>query len=222
MSLRRLLIDNDAFILLAATGYLQNGVELLGFNFNEVRRLSALEPMLRKPARSLSGFSADIRNRALEQCGRVPEITATPGDSSLELLGNVTGLDDGEAILYGLAAEHPCWFLASNDKRAMTAVATDLRLTRVRAAVAGKVICLEAVAKLLIQTQGATLVADRFRGAQILDRRLDSILSPAFSNRPEDCLPAVNSFLAGLDRQFGADFLFKPGTELQPPTPGPR
>lgn len=210
MSQRRLLIDNDAFILLSGAGYLQRGVEVLGFSFEEARRLPALEFMLRKPARSLLNHPAEIRNRALEQCGRVPSLNERPADAVLAQFTGVPEMDDGEAVLYGLAAEQSLHYLASNDKRAMIAVATEARLKAIRATVAGRVICVEAVTRLLIISEGAEAVAERFGGLNCSDKRLATILSPATTGRPEDCLAGVDSNLDSLHRQLGGDFLFRP------------
>ncbi|MBX3732241.1 MAG: hypothetical protein KF791_06565 [Verrucomicrobiae bacterium] len=210
MSQRRLLIDNDAFILLAGAGYLQTGVEVLGFAFEDARRLDSLEFMLRKQAKCLLKYFAEVRNRALEQCSRVPGLNERPAVTVLAQFAEVPNMDDGEALLYGLAAELPLHYLASNDKQAMVAVATDPRLTAIRAAVAGKVICVEAVTRLLIAADGAGAVAERFGGLNCSDKRLASILSPATTGRPEDCLTAADSNLESLRRQLGTDFLFQP------------
>ncbi|MBN9691869.1 MAG: hypothetical protein J0M24_16635 [Verrucomicrobia bacterium] len=121
---------------------------------------------------------------------------------------NVPNVDDGEAVLYGLASEQSFYFLASNDKRAMLAVATDARLERIRAAVAGKIICIEAVTRRLIESYGPGLVAERFGGLNCSDKRLACILSPAFTDRPGDCLVGIDSSIESLRRQLGADFLF--------------
>jgi hypothetical protein len=118
-------------------------------------------------------------------------------------------IDSGEAMMYGLLADHPLHFLASNDKRAMTAVATQPRLANIRAAVAGKVVCVETVTRILLQADGPTAVADRFGGLNCPDKRLASILSSATSGSPEDCLMGIESCLNHLHRQLGQDFLFR-------------
>jgi hypothetical protein len=46
----------------------------------------------------------------------------------------------------------------------MLAVATDPRIAGIQAAVAGKVVCVEVVAKLLIDAAGTPLVSERFGG----------------------------------------------------------
>jgi hypothetical protein len=165
--------------------------------------------MLRKAAKCLRKYPADIRNRALEECGRVPGLEEMPQTATLALFDQVPEIDEGEQILYGLLADQPLHFLASNDKRAMTAVATNPRLANLRAAIAGKVVCVETVTRRLIQADGPTVVADRFGGLNCPDKRLATILSPATSGSPDDCLLGIESYLSQLHRQLGQDFLFR-------------
>jgi hypothetical protein len=187
MTKRRLLVDNDAFILLSGAGFLQQAIESLGCSFENARRLQSLEFMLRKPARCLLKYSADVRNRALEQCGRMPSLEIRPASTLLEQFVTVQEVDDGEAVLYGLVAEQPHCMLASNDKRAMLAVATDRRLASVREAVSGRIICMETVVKVLIGMESPSIVAERFGGLNCSDKRLATVLSLAGSGRPQDC-----------------------------------
>lgn len=49
MSQRRLLIGNDAFIMLAGASLLEQAISEAGFTMAEARRLRSLEFMLRKP-----------------------------------------------------------------------------------------------------------------------------------------------------------------------------
>jgi hypothetical protein len=210
MSERRLLIDNDAFVLLAGAGMLREAVERLGFSVSEARRLRSLEFMLRKRATAFQKYPAEVLSRALEECGRVPQLEAVPNPDIQRLFESFVGIDDGEARLYAVTAEHSLYYLASNDKTAMRVVATNDRLKSLREMVAGRVICMEAVTRKLIQTKGPESVAQRFGGIAAADKRLAAILSPATTGRPQDCLAAVESFLNGLRNELGADFLFEP------------
>lgn len=141
-------------------------------------------------------------------CARVAPLDEVPNLATRAAFEKVCGVDEGEAVLYGVLAEHGFHFLASNDKTAMRAVAGDSRLAAIRGRVAGRVVCMEWLAGRLIKTHGAALTAQRFAQLVALDKRLGAILSPANSGRPEDCLPAAESFLNGLHRDLGMDFLF--------------
>ena len=211
MSERRLLLDNDAFILLAGASLLREAINLLGFEFAEARRLPALLYMLRKPARAFQKYPREVLSRALEECDLVAELEEAPTlETQTFFAGGVQGVDAGEAVLFGLTAEHSLYYMASNDKTAMRAVAKEARLKEIRQAVAGRVICMETVTRKMIQSLGPTIIAQRFGGVLASDKRLATILSPANSDRPQDCLLAVESFLGGLRHDLGNDFLFEP------------
>lgn len=204
---RRLLIDNDAFILLAGASLLEEAVTEAEFTLAESRRLNSLEFMLRKGARAFQKYPAEVISRALEACARVSPLEDVPSLETRAVFEKTSGVDEGEAVLYGVVAEHQFHFLASNDKTAMRAIAHSPDLVVIRGRVAGRVICLEWLVKHLVGTYGAELTAERFRQFVNLDKRLAAILSPATSGRPQDCAVAADSFLNGLRRELGEDFL---------------
>ena len=204
MADRLLLIDNDIFILLAGAGQLEACLELLGFTPDRCRRLPALEPMLRKPAKALAKYPAALRTRALEACARIPALEAV-GDPGA--FAGVSGIDDGEAVLLGTLVESDFHFLASNDKRALTALAKDPALAGVRIRVCGRIYCLELVLQKRMAGEDPVQLAQAFAPVLEIDKRLMTILSPAQTGRPEDCLMALESFLGALIVDWGADFL---------------
>lgn len=211
MTKRLLLLDNDAFILLAGAGVLRETVEMLGFAFNDARRLPTLIHMLRKPSRSLQGYPKDVLQRALEDCDRVPALEDVPTTETVGVFAeSAADVQDGEALLLGVAAEHSLYLLASNDKRAMRGVATDAALKSIRDAVAGRIICMEAIVKKTIMTHGPVVAAEKLKMLGKLDKRIGIILSPASSGRAEDCIEAAQSFLNGLNAELGEGFLFEP------------
>lgn len=210
MSERLLLIDSDAFILLAGAGLLLRSIELLGFEPQDSRRLQALEPMLRKPARSLRRYPAEVVSRALEACKTIPALELLPDAGTQALFEGRIGVDAGEALLFGVVARHSLCLMASNDKTAMRTVATDPGLQELRSRVAGRVVCLESLTRLLLERDDPEAVARAFGGRFASDKRLAAILSMGMDGQPEECLAAVDSFLAGLRRELGADFLWSP------------
>lgn len=202
-----LLIDNDAFILLAGAGALRSALGVLGFSVDDCRRLLALEYMLRRPSQSLRRYPAEVLSRALEECSRVRPLDDVPSGAFRGVFEKVTDVDAGEALLFSLAAERTCYFLASNDKRAMRSVASDDRLHTLRDAVAGRIICMELVLSRLLDSEGAESVARWFGGPNAVDKRYSAILSAATSGRPQDCKTGVESFLRALNKDLGTGFL---------------
>ena len=207
----RLLLDNDIFLLLSGAGLLEESVAALGFSLAEARRLDSLEHMLRKPARAFSRYSAEILTRAANDCSRVAALDEEPDAQMLELLdAHGTNVHGGEAVLLALTASHRDYYFGTNDKTALRAVACEPGLAELRKRVAGRILCLETAARRLIERMGAEEVATRLAPVLRFDARLFAIFSPAQSGHPEDCSIAVESFLSGLRREFGEDFLWQP------------
>jgi hypothetical protein len=208
MSHRRLLIDNDAFVLLAGASLLDEAITLAGFSPPDARRLRSLEFMLRKGARAFQKYPAEVINRALEDCVRIKPLEEVPSREAQSAFEQAIGVDEGEAVLYGVVAEHQFHFLASNDKTAMRAVAGSPQLAQIRGQVAGRIVCMEWLLGKFLATLGPEVTAQRFTQLIATEKRLGAILSPAATGRPEDCLVAAESFLSGLRRDLGQDFLF--------------
>lgn len=208
MSKRRLLIDNDAFVLLAGARLLDDAIAEVGFAVAEARRLRSLEFMLRKGARAFQKYPAEVISRALEACVRILPLEEVPSRGTQSAFERAIGVDEGEAVLYGVVAESEFHFLASNDKTATRAVARAAELADIRARVAGRIVCVEWLVRRFLATLGPEMTAQRFTQLIATDKRLAAILSPATTGRPEDCLVAAGSFLSGLRRDLGQGFLF--------------
>lgn len=207
----RLLLDNDIFLLLSGAGLLEDSLAALGFSLADARRLDSLKHMLRKGARSLSRYSEEILVRAANDCSRVAALDEEPSEQMLELFGaHATSVHVGEAVLLVLTASHGDYYFGTNDKTALRAVACEAGMAELRERVAGRIICLETVVKLLIKRMGAEELATRLAPVLRFDSRLFAIFSPAQSGRSEDCPIAIESFLSGLRRELGEDFLWRP------------
>ena len=207
---KRLLLDNDIFLLLSGAGLLEEAISTLGFALSETRRLDALAHMLRRRGRALSKYSEEILTRAEDDCTRVAAIDEEPDAQTMELFeGHGAHVHGGEAVLLALTAAHDTYLFGTNDKNALRCVASEPGLAAVRERVAGRIICIEVVMQKLIERLGAVELARRIAPVLRFEPRLSAIFSPAQTGRPEDCLLAVESFLAGLRRELGEDFLLR-------------
>ena len=122
MTIPRLLIDNDIFILLAGAGLLEQAVITLGFTIADTYRLEAL-PFVVKRSKQPPHLPPDLVARVVQECHQVPVLAESPNPDLLQLLVTTPMIDAGEAVLYALLAEHPSYFLTSGDKRAMRTIA---------------------------------------------------------------------------------------------------
>jgi hypothetical protein len=208
---RRLLLDSDIFLLLAGAGLMEETIAALGFSLGETRRLDALAHMLRHRARAFSKYSEEILTRAADDCTRIAALDEEPDAETMALfVERGAQVHGGEAVLLALTASHETYLLATNDKTALRAIACEAGWSVLRGKVAGQVICLETVMKMLLERLGTEELARRIAPVLRFEPRLYAIFSPAQSGRAGDCLIAVESFLAGLRRELGEDFLWQP------------
>lgn len=206
---KRLLLDNDIFLLLSGAGLLEDAVASLGFSLDETRRLDSLAHMLRKRSRALCKYSEEILARASDDCTRVASLDEEPSAQELELFTR-TNVHGGAAVLLALTASHETYYFGTNDKTALRIVAGHAGVREFRDRIAGRIVCLEIVMKQLMERLGIDELARRITPVLRFEQRLLSIFSPAQTGHPEDCLIAVEFFLARLRRELGEDFLWQP------------
>lgn len=208
MAGRRLLIDSDAFVLFSGSGLLDRVLALLEFDRTTTYRLSPLPHMVRRGKRFLQLCQPCIRDRVLEACSSIPEITDRPDDDFFQRLIVSPEIDVGEAFLYALLAEQPALMLASADKRAMKVVGSTDDPTGIRGSVAGRVIALESVLQQLVTQDGVKPIAKAF--AVFPDHKtLQVVFSPVNSVDEERCLASLESYLLELTNTVGDDFLYQ-------------
>ena len=208
---RLLLVDSDIFILLSAAGLLERVAELLGFSADQLRRLHALPHMLQHSKSMRRNFSDGVRERAIVVANRVTGIYERPpeGDLPQRLLA-IDHIDDGEAVLIAHLAESRTCMLASGDLRAIRALGRAEGFQDVRDAIRGRVICLEAAVRMLIEADGVAATATAFQVVLPHSRHLQIFFSEANVANQEQCLDAVRSYFAELREVYRCDFLFWP------------
>ena len=208
---RLLLVDSDIFILLSAAGLLERVAELLGFSVDDIRRLHALPHMLQHSKSMRRNFSEAVRERAIVVANRVVGIYERPPEGELpQRLLSIDYIDDGEALLIAHLVERPTCLLASGDLRAMRALASAEGFQDVRDAIRGRVICLEAVVRMLVEADGVAATATAFQVVLPHSRHLQIFFSEANVANQEQCLDAVRSFYTELRDVHRCDFLFWP------------
>jgi hypothetical protein len=211
MAERRLLIDSDVFVLLAASGSLLRLAELLGFSLDQLGRLAALPHMLRHGKSFRRKYPEEVRAIAGSVAEAVPAIVDRPQDDDrLQLLLSIKGIQEGEALLYGLLAEsQDCW-LTSGDKTAMRALVAQPSLQPVHSLVAGRIICLESILKKLVHADGVAAVAPAWLPLRDTYKSLAIIFSDVNCRGQRQCLECLDSMLNDLQNTLGSDFLLLP------------
>ncbi len=208
---RLLLVDSDLFILLSAAGLLERTANLLGFSMGEMRRLPALPHMLRGNRRMKRDFPEAVRETAIRVADSVQQLEGRPTNNDvMQRLIAVQYIDGGEALLFAHLVERPGWLLTSGDLRATRALGQAGDCQDIREAIQGRVVCLEAVVRLLVEADGVEPIATAFRPVRDQNAQLRIFFSEANSTNRERCLEAVRSYFNDLVNSYGCSFLFWP------------
>ena len=208
--MRLLLIDTDVFVLLAAAGLLERIAGLLGFEPDQVRRLHPVEAQLRRGKKFREKFPETVRTSALAAARTVKPLTERPANDAILQKLVVTDIDEGEALLFASLVENPAWLLTTGDRRSLAALATHTELAEIRDALAGRLVCLETVLRLLVTTDGVEKIAAAFSCVRDCDTKLRVIFSEANATNIDSCLEGIDSYLASLKREIGNELLFQP------------
>jgi hypothetical protein len=206
-----LLLDTDIFIVLSAAGLLDSIIRLLDFDAAHTRRLAALESQLTRGSGFREKYPREIREAALRSARIIPILTKRPQDAAVfQRLISHERIDDGEAFLFALLAEHKNWVLATGDKQAITTLATSPGLADIRNRVSGRVACLETVLPALLQQNGIETVAAAFNPLRAVNKTLSVVFSGGASTSESLCREYLDSYIRDLETQVGKDFLLKP------------
>jgi hypothetical protein len=210
MSDRVLLIDTDLLVLLGASGTLPVVLEVLGFELEQTRRLAAASSQLSRGRRFKETYPGPALQAALRIARTIEPCLDVPREPAwLDALKRVSGIDDGEASFLAILAEHAGWYLTTGDKRALIALARHDDLSEIRERIAGRVICLESLLRMLVRRRGAGVVAEAFAPVRT-HKTVGILLSEPQVRSDEVCLAGIDSYLNALKSQVGEGFLWTP------------
>ena len=176
-----LLIDSDAFCILAASQLLDDTVRLLGANKSGCARLPALPYMLRK-GRLRNQYGGPTSDNLIPIAESMPAIDQ-PDSQWLDRLILIQDIDPGEAQLFALAAEKQ-FTIITNDKRALRALKDASGFAD---ALAGRVVVVEAMLIALCTLLGPAVVNTRMQSLVSHDTMIRVCFSPSNSD-PERAL----------------------------------
>jgi len=184
----KLLLDTDVFCKLQLAGLLNEAVAALGVDLAECGRLPALPHMLRRGRlRKIHGGDAcDALAAVAESLPVLPQ----PSDEWLDRLVPVEDVDVGEAQILAAAAEFSL-VVVSGDKRALRAVKD---VDGFAAALAGRIVVLEAVLLALLDRLGVETLRARIRSISTAD----AVVRVCFSSDAEDSRAALVSYFESL------------------------
>ncbi|NOT01772.1 MAG: hypothetical protein HOP29_14220 [Phycisphaerales bacterium] len=210
MSDRLLLIDTDMLVLLGGSGTLADVLSSFDFEPEQCRRLAAATEQLRRGRVFKDTYPATVLRAVLRAADGIVSLTEPPANpTALDALASISGIDLGEAQLFAMLAEHDGYYLTTGDKRALVTLATSTKVAEIRGRVAGRVICLESILKLLVRRNGANATAQAFRDLRT-HRTVGVLLSDTQARSDQVCLHGIDSYLNDLIQRTGEDFLYQP------------
>ena len=170
----------------------------LGLTQADLRVLSDAKYVFRKSRRVLQRYPQPIRDSAIsivEGCTPiVPEVSEELQNLQIE------GLDPGEIILLSATKYEEFFYLATGDKRCLTALAAAPKLAAIRQRLIERVICLEQLILRLIYTQGFELVLTTVLPAREYDTALKVIFGSGERATQENVLQALEGYIEDLRR----------------------
>ncbi len=204
-------LDSDIFVLLSGASLMRELVAAAGFGLSSARRLQPLPHMLGKK-KMLKKYPAGVREKTIAWCSQVESVTARPKGPFLAQLGLVRGIDPGEAELFAVAAETPGSLIATGDKRACRALKAAEGLEGAKAALQGKIICLETALELLLERRGFSALVGPLTQIRGLNKTLGALLSQGELTLEESFREGLDSYSRHLASELG-DLLYRPGRE---------
>jgi hypothetical protein len=206
---RLLLIDTDIFVLLAAAGLIERVASLLGFKPEDLRRLPAVEFQLSRGKKFKEKFPSNVRASAIAVAQKIAPLTERPASDAMLQQLNVDDIDEGEAVMFALLAENPSWLLTTGDRRSLVALGTQPDLSTARNSLAGRLVCIETVLRLLVINDGVEQIAKAFAPVRECDTKLRVIFSEANATNRESCLAGIDSYLTNLRTAVGETLLYR-------------
>jgi hypothetical protein len=160
----------------------------------------------RRPSRGEQQYGAEVFARIRDFLVSVREIDAAGLSEELQLLANIDGIDVGEAILFSATVEFGEYILATGDKTSLHALAMAPVCFSIAQRIRGHVICLELIAKRLIQHFGFPYVKDRVVPARACNTMLSVAFGSGWDATEPNVLSALDSYINEL-RSLPIDLL---------------
>lgn len=176
-----LLIDTDAFCILAAGQLLDDAVGLFGTDLSGCARLPALPHMLRR-GQLRKKYGNLVSDQLIPIADSIPVIDQ-PEAQWLDRLTQVQNIDPGEAQLFALAAEKRLAVI-TGDKRALRALKD---VPGFAGALADRIVVLEAILIALCARLGPTVVSAQVQPLITHDSMIRVCFSPSNPD-PKDAL----------------------------------
>lgn len=181
-------IDNDIIEKCAFFGLLDRLHELLGCDRTELRVLSTAKYRYgdKKPLQAARRYGSTLAGEMLAFCRGVAEVDQANDEDNTALQG-VDGIDVGEVMLVSFVSRTEGSLLATDDKRALRALASAPRGAQIAARLRGRVLCAEVLLSRALRRCGfeetrRIVSAGMARPRENPDVRVDAVVGVCFGS----------------------------------------
>ena len=122
---------------------------------------------------------------------------------------DANNVDSGEALLVGLMLDQPTSVLLTGDKRALTEIGTNQALAAVAASLAGRVVCVEALLRLLVSTHGVASIGKAVDPIRSVNNVVRVCFTADCIADQAKCLVAIEYYFNDLDGATGGAMLWR-------------
>jgi hypothetical protein len=175
-------------------------LEVLGCDPKKALRLDPLPHMLQK-GRLARKYSRGILEKASAWCEIIGAIKERPSTELQAMFLEV--VDPGEALLFATVAELEGALVATGDKSACVAIATESTLSAVRPRLAGKVLCLETALEILLDAVGFQGLARNLTTAREFNQTIRLLLPEAQTTSEDHFRDGLSSYLREITTSTG-------------------
>ena len=205
--MRRLVLDNDLFFLLSASGLLDPWLDYIGIPYKDVFVQTSLFHILKKRSGKLCRLhSGELINKAHEDVKKFNPLPVQENEL-VNAYSEIDDIDNGEAQIFAFVSSCDAIYAGTNDKRSLKALS---QRTELSGALKGRVYCLEIIIYQLICKYGWQIVNQKISLMRCVEKRdggkFDRTLSVLFSERQpseDETLDGLRSCLRDISSRFG-------------------
>lgn len=176
--MKKLLIDNDIFILLSITETWDDWVNILGIEQENIYALPSLRSMLKsgkKLYRHIELLGDERVKMVQEKAESLERLILTEEQENYISFFQSSSVDEGEAMLFAVLATTENEFMATKDFRCLKELAQQSQ--EKQKLVKGKIYCAEQMIISLYQKYGFTYVVDHFRPIRHMEKAMEIFFS---------------------------------------------
>lgn len=176
--MKKLLIDNDIFILLSITETWDDWVDILGIEHENIYTLPSLRSMLKsgkKLYRHIELLGDERVKMVQRKAESLKRLILTEEQENYISFFQTSSIDEGESMLFSVLATTENEFMATKDFRCLKELAQQSQ--EKQKLVKGKIYCAEQMIIALYQKYGFTYLVNHFQPIRHMEKTMEIFFS---------------------------------------------